>query len=175
MAKKKQRNLFKRSVCKVVMKMLGKGIRYAYKTDSRVRDDLDNICGYATDAEGNQIANDFSVKIAINPIGPCMTFGKKNGKPFSEICPIEKESDIVLSFKGVNSALKMFTGRMGLGDGYAQHRFTVTGDLYKVMGIVRIINVVESYLFPKFIAKKLMNPVPKKQISSFRFLCGTLF
>lgn len=175
MAKKKQKNRFKRSLCGIVMKMLGKGVCYAYKADSRVRSDLDKICGYSQNAEGENVANDFSVKIAVNPLGPCMIFGKKNGNVFSETCSVEQTADIVLSFKGVNSAFKMFTGRMGLGDGYAQHRFTVNGDLYKVMGIVRIINIIESYLFPKFIAKKLMNPVPKKEIGTFRFLCGTLF
>ena len=174
MACKKQNNSFKRNMCGVVMKLLGKGICYAYKVDSRVKEDLDKICGY-TEKDGESVANDFAVKIAINPIGPCMVFGKKDGKVFSNKCDFDEKADILLSFKGVNSAFKMFTGRLGLGDGYAQHRFTVNGDLYKVLGIVRIMNIVESYLFPKFIAKKLMNPVPPKQVNSVRFLCGTLF
>ena len=46
MACKKQNNSFKRSMCGVVMKLLGKGICYAYKVDSRVKEDLDKICGY---------------------------------------------------------------------------------------------------------------------------------
>ncbi len=154
---------FKRSVCKLVMKLLGKGICYGYKVDSRIKQDVDAI------------GDDFSVKLTISPVGPTMIFGKKDQKPFSRIGSYDEEATMTISFKGLNSAFKMFTGGMGLAAGYAQHRFTVKGDLYKILAIVRIINIVEGYLFPKAMAKKLMNPIPPKQVNSVRFLCGTLF
>ena len=47
------------------MKLLGKGICYGYKVDSRIKQDIDAI------------GDDFSVKLTISPVGPTMIFGKK--------------------------------------------------------------------------------------------------
>lgn len=160
---KKVKKTFKHRLSSIVMAVLGKGIRYAYKKDTRVKDDLDSI------------GDEYSIKLAVNPNGPCMLFGKKDGTVFSHKCAFNDAADITLSFKGIDGAFLMFTGQMGLADGYAQHRFTVQGDLYKVLSIVRVMNIVEAYLFPKFFAKRLMNPVPKRQFSQIRFLGGTLF
>ena len=163
MDEKKPNKRFKRWLAGVVMKLLGKGIRYAYKVDERVKADIDGI------------GEEYSIMMAVAPVGPSILFGKKDGKVFSQKCDNNAPADIVLSFKGIEGAITMFTGRMGLGEGYAQHRFTVKGDLYKVMAIARIMSYVESSMFPKFIAKNLMNPVPKRAVNMFRFYCGMLF
>jgi len=163
MSEKKPGKAGKRALAGIVMGLLGKGIRYGYKCDDRIRADLDGI------------GDEFTIKLMVNPVGPAMLFGKKDGVVFSHKCEIDAVADITLAFKGIDGAFKMFTGQMGLSAGYAQHRFTVKGDLYKVLSIVRIMNIVEAYLFPKMLAKTLMNPVPKRQVNMLRFYGGTLF
>jgi hypothetical protein len=160
---KKPKKAAKRFLAGVVMSLLGKGIVSAYRRDSRARADIDSL------------GDNCAIKLMVQPAGPALLFGKKNGEVFSRKCAISEPADITLAFKGVEGAILMFTARLGLADGYAQHRFIVVGDLYKVMSIVRVMNIVEAYLFPRFIAKKLMNPVPKREVNMLRFYCGTLF
>ena len=163
MSQKKPKKAFKRFLAGVVMTLLGKGIVCAYRRDSRAKADIDSL------------GDNCSVKLLVQPVGPALLFGKKDGEIFSRKCAVSEPADITLAFKGVEGAILMFTARLGLSEGYAQHRFIVLGDLYKVMSIVRVMNIVEAYLFPKFIAKKLMNPVPKREINMLRFYGGTLF
>lgn len=163
MEKKKANKRFKRGLVGVVMTLLGKGIRYAYKVDERVKAEIDSL------------GDNCTIKMTVAPVGPSLLFGKADGKIFSKRCDYDTPADIVMSFKGVEGALLMFTGRMGLGEGYAQHRFTIKGDLYKVMAITRIMSYVESEMFPKFITKKIMNPVPKRAVNMLRFYLGMLF
>lgn len=163
MNEKKPRKAGKRALAGIVMSLLGKGICYAYKCDERVKSDMDGI------------GEEYAIKLMVEPIGPAMLFGKRDGKAFSEKCSIDANADIVLAFKGIEGATKMFTGQMGLAEGYAQHRFIVKGDIYKVLSIVRVVNIVEAYLFPKVLARTLMNPVPKRQVNMLRFYGGTIF
>ncbi|HKL94176.1 MAG TPA: hypothetical protein VJZ69_02710, partial [Clostridia bacterium] len=64
MSEKKPRKAGKRALAGIVMGLLGKGIRYAYKCDERVREDMDGI------------GEEYAIKLMVEPIGPAMLFGK---------------------------------------------------------------------------------------------------
>ena len=64
--------------------------------------------------------------------------------------------DLEITFKSIDVAFLMFTGRLGVSKAYAEHRFTLKGEIGKAMSLVRCIDIVEAYLFPKFITKNIL-------------------
>ncbi len=84
----------------------------------------------------------------------------------------------VLCIKSLPLAFRLFTGQMGLAQAYAWHAFTVQGDLSDVMPLARLVNLVEAYLFPRFITKHLMTDIPSLQANPLRVYgrigCGFL-
>ncbi len=83
-----------------------------------------------------------------------------------------------LRIKSLPLAFRLFTGQMGLSQAYAWHAFTVQGDLSDVMALARLINMVEAYLFPRFITKHIMTDIPPLQVNPLRvygrIACGFL-
>ncbi len=65
-------------------------------------------------------------------------------------------------------AFRLFTGQMGLAQAYAWHAFSVQGDLSEVMPLTRLVNLVEAYLFPRFITRHLMTDIPSLQANPLR-------
>ena len=47
---------------------------------------------------------------------------------------------------------------------YAQHSFTLQGNINAAMGFVRAMEITEGYLFPSFWAKRILKRLPKKRI-----------
>jgi len=98
---------------------------------------------------------------------------KENGK----IVRIkEAESmDLEITFKSIDVAFLMFTGRLGVSKAYAEHRFTLKGEIGKAMSLVRCIDIAEAYLFPKFITKNILKEIPKKSMGLVRCYGNVLF
>lgn len=69
----------------------------------------------------------------------------------------------------------MLTGRLGVSGAYAGHRFTLSGEISEAMSFVRCIDIVEAYLFPKFITKHILKEVPRKQANMLKTYRYVLF
>lgn len=83
-----------------------------------------------------------------------------------------------LRLKSIGISFRMFTGQMGLAQAYAQHAFSMQGEIADVMKLARLVNLVEGYLFPKFITKHILTDIPTLQVNPLRVygrvLCGFL-
>lgn len=83
-----------------------------------------------------------------------------------------------LAIKSLPLSFRLFTGQMSVAQGYAQHAFCVSGDVADVMKLVRLIDLVEAYLFPTFITKRILTDLPPLQASPLRvygrIACGFL-
>lgn len=66
-----------------------------------------------------------------------------------------------LRLKALATSFRLFTGQMGLAQAYAQHAFTMSGEVADVMRLARLVNHAEAYLFPPFITKKFLTDIPK--------------
>ncbi|MEA4812656.1 MAG: hypothetical protein VB108_08820 [Anaerolineaceae bacterium] len=71
-----------------------------------------------------------------------------------------EEADVAILVKSVHSGFKMLTGQLGPDSAYAQHAMSAKGDLSYTVSVVRVLDIVEAYLFPAFMAKKLMKSLP---------------
>ena len=60
----------------------------------------------------------------------------------------------------------MVTAKVSSSQAYARHDLLIKGEITKAMQMLRCIERVESYLFPKRIAKRVLPPqlkIPQKQ------------
>lgn len=83
--------------------------------------------------------------------------------------------DVTIRFKSPADAFRVFTGQIGIAQAYAQHRFVLRGDMGLAMPFVRCVDRTEGYLFPAFLAKRILKRLPKKEVSSARVYGAVLF
>lgn len=70
-----------------------------------------------------------------------------------------------LHIKTLKLSFQLFTGQMSVAQGYARHAFCIAGDVADVMKLVRLIDIVEAYLFPAFVTKRILTDTPSLQAS----------
>lgn len=138
-------------ICGVVLKVLYRGIRVLSHADSRVRQELLSL------PEGHIIRFSVSPK----PGAPSLTF-MIAGSTIQK-APVSATPNIEIVFKNEKMAFRVFTGRMGISGAYAAHAFTLRGNINEAMGIVRVIDLAEAYLFPGFMTRRILKDRPKKQ------------
>ncbi len=114
--------------------------------------------------------------IGVGKDGPSLYVQWKGGKLHRLAEPAPHAC--TLRIKSLSLAFRLFTGQMGLAQAYAWHAFSVQGDLSQVMQLARLVNIVEAYLFPRFITKHLMTDIPTPQVNPLRvygrIACGFL-
>lgn len=157
----------KRTVNKVVLFVLGRALQSLSKTDPLIRTETANW------PEG------FTLVMDILPKGGSMAVKRKADLSLSYLgtkFPAE-QADVAIHINDVGSAFKMFTGQLGSDVAYARHAISAKGDLSYTVSVVRVINVVETYLFPRFMSSKLMKetpPIPGWRLHLLRLKTYTL-
>lgn len=142
---------YRYAICSVVLKVLYRAIRVLSKTDTRVQQELQDM------PEGQTVR----VAVCRDEKAPNLCFTVSGGT----IRRADKTAvpDVDIAFKNEKMAFRVFTGRMGIAGAYAAHAFTLRGNINETMGVVRILDLVEGYLFPKFISKHILKEIPQKQ------------
>lgn len=151
----------KKAISKIILFFLYKGFKVAYKHDEQVKKEIESW------EEG------FSAKIDTGIKGIKLIIKKEDGK-LKRLKEANK-ADIEIIFKSIDAAFLMFTGRLGVSQAYAQHRFTLKGEICKAMSIVRCVDIVEAYLFPKIITKNILKAQPKKSMGLLRTYIAVIF
>ena len=159
--KKKMVSSLKKSVSKVVLFFLYRGFKVLYKKDSRVKKELDAL------EEG------FVLELKTCENGPSLMIKKENGS----IVRLKdgERVDISIAFKSIDVAFLVLTGRLGVAQAYAEHRFTLKGDIAVAMGVVRCVDLVEGYLFPRFMTRRILKEEPKREKSVLNIYFSILF
>ena len=137
------RKVFKRAYLWIMMWFVGRAIQAAARVDGDVRNEFVKL------PEG------FTVSLGILPDGPFMIVGKdKNGKvQYMGGKPEGKDIDLSMQIKNLEAALLLFTFQESTCLAISRDRVVVAGDLRAACAFVRILNIVETYLLPKIIAK----------------------
>lgn len=149
---------FKKFVVGTVFAVLGRGMKGVVKVDSKAKEYFD------------ELKDGFVFRLCVLPSGPALVLKKENGH-FVSVKKREANNikiDLDIQFKNLQVALPVVLGMAGVSQGYAENRFILKGEIADSMRIVDLINLTEAYLFPKFITKKFMDVIPKKQKSSLR-------
>lgn len=153
----------KSAVARLILWFLGRGICACAGVDSRIQTEV----GAWT--EGTR------VMLKVDPAGPAMLIAKEGGR--LRFLGLREEPDATLSiyFKHLEAALLVLTGQISIPQAYAQRRITLRGDLTFALSVVRVMQVVEAYLFPRLITARIMQRVPTREVSVLRIYLSTLF
>jgi hypothetical protein len=145
---------FKTMVVKIVLVILGRGFQCIAARDEIVKREV---------ADWDE---SFGIMFQVLPCGPYMSLQKQNGR-LKFLGLTKSYADLVINFKNVDSAFMVFTAQLGTPQGYAQHRLSVEGDISKAMSLIRCLNMVEFYLFPRIIARMILKRVPRMTLKRF--------
>lgn len=141
------RKRFKTLVVKTVLFILGRSFHAASKWDPDLRREI------APWEEGS------TFMMRVFPDGPCMTVEKRRGiLLYRGSRP--PGADLIVTFKSMESAFLVFTAQCGTARAFAESRFIVNGDIPKAMSLVRCLNILERYLFPLFINRRIVKRPP---------------
>lgn len=148
--RKKVISRMKDVISKIVLIFLYKGFKITYKYDENVKKEMDSL------------PNGFIVLIDTGAKNTKLVIQKKE----NEIIKLKniENANLEIVFKNPDVAFLMFTGRLGISKAYAEHRFTLKGEIAQAMPLVRCMDIVEAYLFPKIITKNILKYQPNKKI-----------
>lgn len=145
----------KNFIMNIILHFMYRGIKVLNKRDSVITKELKAL------PNGYTIRIDTDIKKAKSI---CIKI--ENGK-IKKIKKIQMV-DLAIVFKNKQLAYKTLTGKVSIAEGYAKHYFQMLGNIYLAMGVTRILERIEGYLFPKCISKNCLKRPFKREISLFR-------
>jgi hypothetical protein len=141
----------KRFIVKTTFFSLGRGFQSASRFDSQIKEEISDW------DEG------FTIAMKVQPKGPALAWRKSRGK-MKYIGSKAAEADLSVIMKNLESAFLMMTARIGTAQAYAQNRLALEGNIADSMTLTRCLNIVEAYLFPRFISKRILKRPPEMGI-----------
>lgn len=101
-------------------------------------------------------------------------FVQWDGRGLRRIVHPETPAVCTLRLKALAISFRLFTGQMGLAHAYAQHAFTMSGEIANVMRLARLVNRAEAYLFPPFMSRRILPELPGLPVSPLRVYAAVL-
>ena len=148
------RKWFKTIVVKIVFFVFGKALKAVSQYDEDAKKEIELL------PEG------LTVIFEVVPFGPYMSCKIENGRiKYLGLKKVDEDNAFV--FKHIEPIFKMLTGQIGLPQVYTENSLTTRGDLAASMIFYRVSNIVQFYLWPKFIAKIVLKKVPDMTIKKF--------
>ena len=141
---KSRRSRMRRVVIKIVFLILGRATQSASRHEPLVREEA------APWPEG------FTMTIRTLPDGPILCMQKRGcgirvvGREHAE------SADLAIDIRTVRAAFRMFTARLSIHDAYAEHRIGLHGNVSHGIRFIRIMGIIQSYLFPRIISSKIL-------------------
>jgi hypothetical protein len=101
----------------------------------------------------------FRIKIAVKNDSIGIAWKKSNSSLKSS--SLKGDFDLEVYFKNLSIAFKVITSLSNVPEAFTQNRVQAYGHVPDSMILVRILNVVQSYLFPPIISKRVLKRVPQ--------------
>lgn len=139
------------ATCSLVSGCLVRALKYLSRRDSRIQAEARNW------PEGKTLRLEIPGAAGFTITG--------TGKGFKKLHK-DTPGDVVIRFKSPADAFRVFTGQLGVAQAYAQHKFTMKGDMAMTMAFVRCVDLTEAYLFPAILAKRILKRLPKKEVAT---------
>lgn len=159
--KGKNKMKIKEKICTIIFSLLGKAFSILPFYDTLLQQEI------------NTLKEGMKIKVQIGKKGSCICLTKQQGRIVRE----EKNDkvDLLIQFKGSRAAFFVLIGKKSIAQAYAEHRFILKGEIASAMSLVRSINRIEQYLFPKCFSKKLFQKQSSKELSFWKTYWVILF
>ncbi|MGF7059630.1 SCP2 sterol-binding domain-containing protein [Brassicibacter mesophilus] len=152
----------KKCIINVILWFLGRGIQSSTRFDENVKKEIEIY------HEG------FRIMFKVWNSEQAMIVEKRQGRFYLLKNMKQEEADIIIYFKSMEAALMLLTGKIGIAQGYAQHRILLKGDIMLAMPFIRMVNIVEAYLFPRFWVKRILKSFPDRSSNSLTIYLGLI-
>lgn len=152
----------KKGIISTILWFLGRGIQSCTRFDESVK------------KEAQSFDEGFRIMFKVWNSEQTMIVEKKGDRLYHIPKNKGQEADMTIYFKSIEAALMLLTGQIGIAQAYAEHRILLKGDIMLGMSFIRIINIVEAYLFPKFWAKRILKAFPDKSSNSIIVYLGLI-
>lgn len=150
--KRRVSSWLKARITGIVFFFLWRAFKALYRCDSRVK------------AELNSWPEGLTLHMQAGPSGPHLALKRTADGPVR--VKDYQNADVDVRFKSLDSAFLLATGQLGVAQAYAQHRFYLYGDIAVTMSFVRCVDIIEGYLFPRFLTRHILKGDPVKELSS---------
>lgn len=147
------------ATCAIVAECLVRALQYLSTADSKIR------------AEAHSWPSGKTLRLEVPGAGGFTVTGTPWG--FRKL-DRETPGDVTIRFKSPTDAFRVFTGQLSVAQAYAQHKFVLRGDMALAMPFVRCVDITEGYLFPDFLAKRILKRLPEKEASVLRVYSAVL-
>ena len=151
----------KSAIINVVFNVLAKAMPYVCKNDSVCRELFFNL------------PKNMAVNMGIYGEGAYITIEKTENQ-ILKAKQVKTDAGLEVLFKTRHAAKKVLLGQLSVSQSFARHDILLKGDINTAVRLVRIIDRVEYYLFPRFITYKFL-PKMQKEFSSFKVYGHVLF
>lgn len=139
----------KKAIINLVFTVLGRSFKTLSKYDSNIKKEIESW------------PKNFKILFKVQHFGPSLGLVKTSKNQIKPKNITEQQADLVIYFKNVDSAFMLMTAQIGTHQAYAQHRLRAKGNLLYSMSVIRCLNIAETYLFPSFIARKIIRDLPE--------------
>lgn len=147
---------------KLILKLLMRAIKVGIKLDSSVLTDF------------KCLPENYIIKITVLPNNISVAAVCKNND-IIVLKEVPETADLLVEFKDEKSAINCLLGKCSLATAFCEHRIKIYGNINNAMAVTRIVNTIETYLFPKFITSKLFTPLPQLETNKCKFYINLLF
>lgn len=145
------RNWLKRLYLSLNLWFMGRAIQAASRVDEKVREEF------------RALPEGFTFALGIIPNGPHMVVQKdgSNAARYRGRQADRQPVDLTLAFKHLEAGFLTFTFRENTAIATARDRLVVDGDVACACAVVRILDIVQVYLLPKWIARRAVKRYPR--------------
>lgn len=152
----------KRVLAGIVFAVMGRGLVACARLDSRVR------------AEAASWPDGTVVTLAVAPRGPHTSVEKRGDRLVALGGSKGVEPTLLVTFKNVDGAIPVLLGMKGVLQSFAEHRATLSGDIGLGISLVRCLHIVEGYLFPDVMTRRILPRPARREVGHLRAYAGLL-
>ena len=145
---KPRNSAIKNAVVKIGFFALGRGCESASGFDKQLQNEL------------TAWPQGYIIMLKVAPNGQELWL-KKHNTGLKWIPKQQKQADLIVLFKNLETAFQIITTQNNVHTAFAQNRIMVYGDVAQSMVLIRVLNIVQAYLFPPFLSKNVLKRVPK--------------
>ena len=145
---KPKKSIFKNVVVTAGFYALGRGTESVSKFNAQLKQEL------KVWKEG------YLIMLKVAPSGKELWL-QKSGESLKWVGKQNKNADLIVVFKNLDIAFKTITTLSNIHTAFAQNRIMVYGDVSQSMILIKVLNIVQAYLFPPILSKNVLKRVPK--------------
>lgn len=117
----------------------------------------------------------FCIRFNIKPKNINIDFEIKNGTIKLIHNKNKPKFDLIAEFKHEKAAKQVLFGKQSMAQSFSKHQLVLFGNINHAVNLVHALNIVENYLFPKFITNKILPDMQPKKHCKLRMYAYLVF